>query len=97
MQAVNCPNCGAALPVRAAKSNVVTCEFCSTTFRVPSSLTPEPDMGDLLLGVDFSRKPMPGWGCSFAAVRSDRLKRSTGFSPLDAKCGLKSALRESFG
>ncbi|MEW6405253.1 MAG: hypothetical protein AB1649_25960 [Chloroflexota bacterium] len=62
MQALNCPNCGAALPAHAAKLNVVTCEFCNTTFRVPRSFTPEPDMGDLLLSADFSKKPMPGWG-----------------------------------
>ena len=61
MQALNCPNCGAALPAHAAKSDVVTCEFCSTTFRVPKSFTPEPDMGDLILDADFSRKPIPGW------------------------------------
>src|SRR5262245_52936962 len=62
MNALNCPNCGAAIPARAIKSSdLVTCEFCGTTFRIPKSLTPEPDMGDLLLGADFSSKVMTGW------------------------------------
>lgn len=62
MQALNCPNCGAALPQKAVKaSDLVSCEFCGTSFRVPKTLTPEPDMGDLILGADFSSKVMPGW------------------------------------
>lgn len=62
MKALNCPNCGAALPEKAIKaSDLVACEFCGTTFRVSKTLTPEPDMGDLMLGADFSNKTMPGW------------------------------------
>lgn len=62
MKALNCPNCGAALPERAIKaSDLVACEFCGTTFRISKTLTPEPDMGDLMLGADFSNKVMPGW------------------------------------
>lgn len=61
MEALNCPNCGAALPERAIKVDLVACEFCGTTFRVPKTLTPEPDMGDLMLGADFSDKIIPGW------------------------------------
>ncbi|WKZ46001.1 MAG: zinc ribbon domain-containing protein [Anaerolineales bacterium] len=62
MQSLNCPNCGAAIPPKAIKaSDLVTCEFCGTSFRVPKTLTPEPDMGDLILGADFSSKVMPGW------------------------------------
>lgn len=56
-----CPNCGAALPSEAAHDEVVTCQYCNTTFRVPGTLTPVPDMGNLVLGADFSRKPIPGW------------------------------------
>ncbi len=40
---------------------MVTCQYCNTTFRIPTSQTPEPDMGDLMLGADFSRKPVIGW------------------------------------
>ncbi len=40
---------------------MVTCQYCNTTFRVPKTLTPEPDLGDLILGADFSRKPIAGW------------------------------------
>lgn len=62
MQALNCPNCGAAIPERAIKaSDLVMCEFCGTSFRVPKTFTPEPDMGDLMLGADFGSKVMPGW------------------------------------
>jgi hypothetical protein len=56
-----CPNCGAALPALLAKSDIVTCQYCQTTFRVPHSFTPEPDMGDLILGADFRQLPISGW------------------------------------
>jgi hypothetical protein len=62
MQSLNCPNCGASLPAYAGKADFVTCEFCGTTFRTSDTYTPEPSMGDLLLGADFSKKPIPGWG-----------------------------------
>lgn len=61
MKSLNCPNCGAALPEKNIKGDIASCEYCGTSFRVPKSLTPEPDMGDLLLGADFSSKVMPGW------------------------------------
>lgn len=62
MKALNCPNCGASLPEKSIKaSDLVACEFCGTTFRISKTLTPEPDMGDLMLGADFSNKTMPGW------------------------------------
>lgn len=61
MKALNCPNCGAALPARSLKDDIAACEFCGTSFRIPKSLTPEPDMGDLLLGADFSQRINPGW------------------------------------
>lgn len=58
---LTCPNCGAALPATFSISGIVACEYCGTSFRVPKSLTPQPDMGDLILGADFSHKPIPGW------------------------------------
>ncbi len=61
IQELTCANCGASLPVRAAKETVVSCEFCGTSFRVPGSLTPEPEMGDLILGADFKNPNVPGW------------------------------------
>ena len=61
LDALICPNCGASLPAQVADGGVVTCQYCNTTFRVPKTLTPEPDLGDLLLGADFSRKPVTGW------------------------------------
>ncbi|MEN9562390.1 MAG: hypothetical protein RIR73_634 [Chloroflexota bacterium] len=61
MRSLSCPNCGAALPARNLKDDIATCEFCGTSFRIPKTLTPEADMGDLILGADFSQKTMPGW------------------------------------
>jgi hypothetical protein len=61
MDALICPNCGASLPAPAVDRDVVTCQYCNTTFRVPKTLTPEPDLGDLILGADFSSKPIAGW------------------------------------
>ncbi|MBK8619624.1 MAG: hypothetical protein IPN96_21565 [Anaerolineales bacterium] len=77
MRALNCPNCGAALPARIIKMDVATCEFCGTSFRIAKSLTPEPDMGDLLLGADFGDKIMPGW----EAMNEDRLSFHKGSTP----------------
>ncbi len=56
-----CPNCGAALPADLAKSGFVTCQYCGTSFRIPQSFTPQPDMGDLILGADFRQQPISGW------------------------------------
>lgn len=61
MKALNCPNCGAALPLHSIRGDIGTCEFCRTTFRIPSTFTPDLDMGDLLLGADFRGAVMPGW------------------------------------
>lgn len=57
-----CPNCGAALPASAAEADVVTCQYCNVTFRIPHTFTPEPDMGNLVLGADFRSEPIAGWG-----------------------------------
>ncbi len=77
MKPINCPNCGAALPARAIKSDIASCEFCGTSFRIPKSLTPEPDMGNLLLGADFSHKIMPGW----ELLNADKLTFNGGNPP----------------
>lgn len=61
MKPFACPNCGAALPARALKNDLVACEYCGTTFRAPKTATPEPDMGDLILGADFTNEVLPGW------------------------------------
>jgi len=58
----NCPNCGATLPASAFSSEVVTCQYCNTTFRMSRTPTPEPDMGNLVLAADFNQDPIPGWG-----------------------------------
>ena len=61
MDALICPNCGASLPEPAVNGDVVTCQYCSTTFRIPKTFTPEPALGDLILGADFSAQPLAGW------------------------------------
>ncbi len=40
---------------------LITCQYCNTSFRVPKTLTPEPDLGDVLLAADFGQKPIVGW------------------------------------
>ncbi|MEK7275869.1 MAG: hypothetical protein AAB427_00835 [Chloroflexota bacterium] len=56
-----CVNCGATLRVMAQRGAVISCEYCGTSFRIPTSLTPEAEMGDLLLGADFREPDAPGW------------------------------------
>jgi hypothetical protein len=58
---LHCANCGAALDWRGVRGSVASCEYCGASFRVPGSLTPEPDLGDLLLGADFRDPEVPGW------------------------------------
>lgn len=77
MKSINCPNCGAALPACVLKDDIAVCEFCGTSFRLPKTLTPELDMGDLILGADFSQKNMPGW----ETMNDDMLNVHKGTSP----------------
>ena len=58
---LQCANCGAAIEPSAIQGNIATCGYCGTTFRAPGSLTPQPQMGDLLLGADFRDPTAPGW------------------------------------
>ncbi len=58
---LDCVNCGAVIRVMAMRGSVVTCEYCHASFRIPTTLTPEPDLGDLLLGADFRETDTPGW------------------------------------
>ena len=61
-ESLSCPNCGAAIiPTGRYPGSVTTCEFCRTSFRIHTTLTPEPDMGNLLLGADFLDSEVPGW------------------------------------
>jgi len=61
MDKLICPNCGAALPASAATSDVITCQYCGVTFRTSRTPTPEPDLGNLILGADFRQDDLPGW------------------------------------
>jgi hypothetical protein len=62
MDQLICPNCGAALPASAATAEVVTCQYCRVTFRQARTFTPEPDLGNLVLGADFRQDSITGWG-----------------------------------
>jgi hypothetical protein len=61
INALICPNCGANLPPPSTTTEVITCQYCNTTFRIPNAVTPEPDIGNLVLGADFSQEPIAGW------------------------------------
>lgn len=61
MKALNCPNCGAALPTQSFKAEITVCEFCGATLHIPKTSNPEADKDSLLLSADFSGKVMPGW------------------------------------
>ncbi len=84
---LNCPNCGASLPYPSNGSDVITCQYCNTTFRTAKTFTPEPAMGDLILGADFSRKPISGWGFpnedNVRLIPSDHPELRAKFSPED--------------
>lgn len=61
VQSLACPNCGSPLPAGAVGGTIIKCQACGTTFTVPSTFTPEPDMARLLLAADFQNKLVPGW------------------------------------
>ncbi|MBL6980620.1 MAG: hypothetical protein ISR58_05450, partial [Anaerolineales bacterium] len=65
LQELNCVNCGAIVAVDRPKGAVVSCEYCGTSFRVPSTMTPQPELGDLILGADFREPKVPGWIISY--------------------------------
>lgn len=64
LQELTCANCGAAIDVRAVRGTVAACGYCGTSFRIPETMTPEPTLGDLLLGADFRDPELPGWVAS---------------------------------
>ena len=68
-ESLSCPNCGASITVGKLTSDIVSCEYCGTSFRIPDSFTPEPEMGDLMLGADFRDPDFPGW----VVVNRDKL------------------------
>ena len=57
----SCANCGTAIRPDDIVDGLATCKYCGATFRVPRSLTPEPALGDLLLGADFRDPELRGW------------------------------------
>lgn len=64
LQELNCANCGAAIDVDTIRGMRAACGYCGTSFRIPVSLTPEPDLGDVLLAADFRDPELPGWVAS---------------------------------
>lgn len=65
MKEMNCANCGATLQVIDVRSAVISCQYCGTSFREADSSSPEPEMGDLILGADFRDSKLPGWVISY--------------------------------
>jgi hypothetical protein len=61
LQELGCAGCGAPIDVREVRGALAACPSCGAAFRVPPSLTPEPSLGDLLLGADFRNPDVPGW------------------------------------
>ncbi len=67
----------------ASGEQLITCQYCNTSFRVPKTLTPEPDLGDVLLAADFSQKPIVGWNFP----NEDKVRLIPSHPPeLHAKC-----------
>lgn len=58
---LTCVNCGAAVDLRTLRGDVAACSYCGSSFRVPASMTPQPSLGNLLLGADFRDPELPGW------------------------------------
>jgi hypothetical protein len=83
LRELTCANCGAAIEARGVRGTVAACGYCGTSFRIPTSMTPEPEMGDLLLGADFRDPELPGW----VAVNREHLEFRPG-SPAELWCSL---------
>jgi len=60
-RALSCANCGAVLRAEDILDGVAVCKYCGVNFRVPLTFTPEPALGDLLLGADFRDPELRGW------------------------------------
>lgn len=59
---VGCASCGAVIGPHAVRGSLAECEACGAIFRLAlDSLTPQPSLGDLLLGADFREPALPGW------------------------------------
>ena len=61
LEEINCANCGAAIRPGDILDGVALCKYCGVNFRVPLTFTPEPALGDLLLGADFRDPQLRGW------------------------------------
>jgi hypothetical protein len=58
---LQCANCGAAISPASIQAGMASCGYCGMTFRLAGNLTPQPAMGDLMLGADFRDPNVPGW------------------------------------
>ena len=68
-----CPNCGAVALFTSPNHDIVICQYCKSSFRLALTHTPQPDLGDLILGADFNLLPPMGWQLlNEQAVRQDR-------------------------
>ncbi len=61
---LDCVSCGGSLMGLFYRGEIAQCSHCKRSFRVPVTMTPEPDLGDLILGADFSEPIQLGWARS---------------------------------
>ena len=64
IQSLACPNCGYPFPTTIVPGSIIQCAACHSTFSMPATLTPEPDLGNLLLAADMRGPEIPGWKSS---------------------------------
>jgi len=72
-----CPNCGAPLSDKTIRGEITRCEACQASFRIPKTYTPEPALGDLILGADFRDPALPGW----QLINQENVQVKPGFPP----------------
>ena len=70
IQSLACPNCGYPFPTTIVPGSIIQCAACHSTFSMPATLTPEPDLGNLLLAADMRGPEIPGWK-SYSWVKAE--------------------------
>jgi len=87
IEQISCPSCGAGIPPEAIQRDIAVCAYCRISFRVSHTSTPEPDLGDLILGADFRSAPLLSWSllneAEVSFPKSDPPQLRAGFPPSD--------------
>jgi hypothetical protein len=61
MKALNCPNCGAALPAQSINLEIVVCEFCRTSIRLTQPSLSLPNSGEMVAVAESNAGTLAGW------------------------------------